>query len=701
MHSRIREIINTSNYCHAAVMEAASLLPEDDAELDEWIGKVVEEHDIGGFTYLVLPAIHLGRKVASRHIEGGMQLIPDPATCGCILWNVDGVDVPERVLAGLERGGVNPETQAYAYLALWQWCRERRDGAVPPQFATSMRAFCRIKAVVPEAETLFRKVGHLLILVATNFKDEQMLASLGTSLAAARSETATAAALNLEKSFLAAAKGPILDVIPAQPAVILTRHTLRRSVERIGRNEDCPCGSGKKYKRCCFESDQQRLSQSSDVAGKTRAEVRESPGEFLTKARLEGLKSHELAKIDPLEIDGDLVPLYLAVLAAHKMFEEAVTALETLEWSDEIYSGWKTVLHFATLGERRDIVERLVRVREEADPALDELPPDTMLLLVRNDPAECLKRLEEIAMAALTTKDPLDLESAATTLMDSPVPALGLLVARGMVPVVPPKIALSLLGKIIAARDRLELSYDEPYSDIIDTILAAKSVAADNKYGPALRLANQKLEAKAGEVRKMKQSIDDLKHEIERREKLPIAPAEKNKEVVAVDEHALQDLRSKVKFLKGSLKERHEERAVLRHDLEKTLTDLETLRDQQVHPEPHPEPAGTVDPEDSLVLPGDVDGNQPMRLIEFPKKFRETLERFPKQVGKGAMVLLGRLAAGESAAFTGVVRLKACPDTLRARVGIDHRLLFRLQPDSVEVVDLINRKDLERRIKQL
>jgi len=26
---------------------------------------------------------------------------------------------------------------------------------------------------------------------------------------------------------------------------------LRREHEKIGRNADCPCGSGKKYKKCC------------------------------------------------------------------------------------------------------------------------------------------------------------------------------------------------------------------------------------------------------------------------------------------------------------------------------------------------------------------------------------------------------------------------------------------------------------------
>jgi preprotein translocase subunit SecA len=27
--------------------------------------------------------------------------------------------------------------------------------------------------------------------------------------------------------------------------------TVRRQVEKVGRNDPCPCGSGKKYKKCC------------------------------------------------------------------------------------------------------------------------------------------------------------------------------------------------------------------------------------------------------------------------------------------------------------------------------------------------------------------------------------------------------------------------------------------------------------------
>ena len=27
--------------------------------------------------------------------------------------------------------------------------------------------------------------------------------------------------------------------------------TVRRTTEKVGRNDPCPCGSGKKYKKCC------------------------------------------------------------------------------------------------------------------------------------------------------------------------------------------------------------------------------------------------------------------------------------------------------------------------------------------------------------------------------------------------------------------------------------------------------------------
>jgi preprotein translocase subunit SecA len=35
-----------------------------------------------------------------------------------------------------------------------------------------------------------------------------------------------------------------------EPEIVLPKVTIRRETPKVGRNEPCPCGSGKKYKTC-------------------------------------------------------------------------------------------------------------------------------------------------------------------------------------------------------------------------------------------------------------------------------------------------------------------------------------------------------------------------------------------------------------------------------------------------------------------
>ena len=43
--------------------------------------------------------------------------------------------------------------------------------------------------------------------------------------------------------------------LPA-PARVEATPTIRRQTPRLGRNEPCHCGSGKKYKKCCLRKDE-------------------------------------------------------------------------------------------------------------------------------------------------------------------------------------------------------------------------------------------------------------------------------------------------------------------------------------------------------------------------------------------------------------------------------------------------------------
>ncbi len=43
----------------------------------------------------------------------------------------------------------------------------------------------------------------------------------------------------------------VMGEMPAQPSEAKV-HTIRREQPKVGRNDPCPCGSGKKYKKCCY-----------------------------------------------------------------------------------------------------------------------------------------------------------------------------------------------------------------------------------------------------------------------------------------------------------------------------------------------------------------------------------------------------------------------------------------------------------------
>ncbi|MEM0970789.1 MAG: hypothetical protein AAGJ31_15650, partial [Verrucomicrobiota bacterium] len=67
---------------------------------------------------------------------------------------------------------------------------------------------------------------------------------------------------------------------------------------------------------------------------------------------------------------------------------------------------------------------------------------------------------------------------------------------------------------------------------------------------------------------------------------------------------------------------------------------------------------------------------------------------------RAALQLIGRLAAGERSAILGTRPLKMLPHIMRQKVSREYRLLFELRKDTLHVIDLIPRKDLETWIRK-
>ena len=47
-------------------------------------------------------------------------------------------------------------------------------------------------------------------------------------------------------------KEEVKSLTDSRPGQVSKQATVKRSSKKVGRNDPCPCGSGKKYKKCCY-----------------------------------------------------------------------------------------------------------------------------------------------------------------------------------------------------------------------------------------------------------------------------------------------------------------------------------------------------------------------------------------------------------------------------------------------------------------
>ena len=696
----MRQFIEQTQFHHAVVQQAVKLLPADDAELDELLAEVVASNNLKWFMYVIVAAAGAGRRVDARHLAGGAMMFPEYRWLGMVAVRMHG-DIPGPLLTALETTQLDRVCEAAALHLIWAWCVEHRGGVLPDKFMPLVRALAR-KVKPKNHDATEVKIFTFVCLLGALTKDAglvKLLRQRFPSMSAKEWQDLDERSPVLNAKILAGYRESLLDFVNEKPKqTVAEGETMRRAVARVGRNETCPCGSGKKYKHCCIAKDQERLHHSSDVAGVTQEELYAKLEEHLTPERLAKIEPYELARLDPAKIPAALRDVYILRLAAFKLFDQAATAFELLGYTPARKELWRTVMFAATQAGHKAALRRLMKLYPDPVKVQDEIYMGTAMLLAEDDPAELLKLLDDSVTHALEKDEAVELEGSAIAMMLSRFAGLGILVGRGAIPILPAKEAGKVFEEILRTRDKLNLSPDDPIAELFDRRFA--ELEDDHKKESAeLRSTRQKFAAKAQEVQSLKESLARLQQEITRREQKaaavaqPVHPAAPD----PAGDPAVKEMRRKVAELKTALNERHHERNDLRRELQEAHAELETLRE---NPAPAAETAA-ADREAELLLPQDAVAVHPVRLIEFPKGFQAALAAYPRHVARAAMVMIGRLAAGEPAAFVGALRLKQVPNVMRQRIGSDYRLFFRLHPDHLQVIDLINRKDFDRRLKTL
>ena len=675
-----------------ALSRFAAELPAEDAALAEALETALARNDERAFVNLLFAAFDAGRDVDAGVLERGGALVPDPRLFAFAAMHCSG-DVPAALTTAYFDGRMGDDRDVVALAMAYAWCERHRDGEVPLALRNAVRLAGRsIGFSIPTED--------LLALLAEKLQCFATMAVLGPPSAGGH---------HVYKGLLDIADGSLLSLYAdGSSRVVHSGSTMRRAAPRIGRNEPCPCGSGKKYKRCCYDKDQERVSHSSDVPGVTHDEIREHPEPYLTRDRIQEMRCYELARIDPAEVAEELLPPLMQELL---LFNEDDAAFRVFEvrssWPNRTEDLWQAVEQFFAR-QRSELACRLIRLpgAEDIEGGVADLKLGLKLAEAPDEEAALLEALEQEACRALQPEARATPTDLAYALLHSRFPALGVLVARGQVVLGPSLEQDNLVDELMCARHRLGLSVDDPVEEVLDDrIVPPDPPTSDPRAEQELARTRNEIQEKEQEVHSMQKELNELRQNLKSVEKQRDRERERasanapQKQEAAAKDAQINELRTRVRVLKSQVKERHEEKQLLRDELGRTRRQIRQDRKAASREEPQldtPEQA-----EENLFEDPTPIGNQPPRVPTLTQRFEEALETLPEAAARKALRLIGQLAAGDDNAFRGTRKLKLHPSLLRQRVGMDHRLLFRIEDRTLVAEALVNRRDLERTIESL
>jgi len=681
-------------FYRAALRELAAHLPAGDDELDRLLAQTVEARDDIAFANILFSSLDSGRQVDARHLAEGAIMLPNSTLVASAAMHCTG-EVAEALVAAVESGSMKYDQKTTLLITAGIWCRERRNGVAPKSLLRSARTVARIYHDDIMIQT------ELLILAGILEDDD-----LASRLELIDLPDTHDIQRSITDRLIAECNQPVFTQVPDEPQHITpSGYTVRRAVARIGRNDPCPCGSGKKYKRCCIDKDEQRLQQSSDVPGVTLEELREQPEKHLNEQRLLNMRAYEVARLDPAKVEEKWHPLLLNTLIRFDEPEATVRFFEKLGIREGLEYHWLDAIKLASDRSDKQLVKRLLALTPEKKPRDFKLSLGTRLLMASDEEKDqLLDMIEAEALKGLKDDHSFTLVELAYDLLASRYPALGILAARGVISTTETMDAPYLLDALLETRDKLDLALDDPVEAILDQRLDDEDYDFESD-SRALTEAQQNLEAKRGEIRRLRGELATLHEKLELRAQETTVENEvdepENRQEIPVDDAVVTELRRRVISLKTDLKERHSERNRLRRELQEAQRDIENLRSEESGPSSRKNVAEAERAEDALLLEDEFLGSQPVRVPRFSAYFEEALGALPQAVSRAALRLIGRLSAGDVSAFQGVKRLKLNHEISRQQVGLHHRLLFHLGSDTLEVLALIKRKDLEREVRKL
>lgn len=487
-------------------------------------------------------------------------------------------------------------------------------------------------------------------------------------------------------------------------------YTVRRPIPKLGRNEPCHCGSGRKYKKCCYAKDQELLRDASEYAGTTRSELKAHPGIVDDPAVIDGLRAYELKQLKPSDLSAkQLIRGYRRALdfGLRELAFDMLVEGERRPCDEEFDPGhFEDLLDEVLQAEDLELARKIqehCRGHEWYRPHAIQFHFDLLEQPERYQPLEqdCRNALCDIAGEDAGEDEPvIRLAYDFATRF----PALAIVFARAAIVGNPDREldCLMLLDVIRDCRLDLDLEPDgDPADELLDWIEDRRRFKTKERseneqivdLSDRLDATRADLDENKRALREREQKVDELSRELEKARQSDRQDAGPEQGAADADkdrEQSLQRLRRQVENLKAEIGTQQEQRRQLR----KKLAD-----ERKSHQEAMPPAAPRQQEQD-----GQTDGVEPSGiplLPEYSDAFRKRCNTLPSAVVAKAILAVGRFAAHESAIWRQTKPLERLPAHYRIRIGRDYRLLMHWQPgETLRILDLIPRQDLEGWIKR-
>lgn len=476
--------------------------------------------------------------------------------------------------------------------------------------------------------------------------------------------------------------------------------------------DPCHCGSGRKYKKCCYDKDQVLLRDASQYAGVTRSELKSQPGQVDDPAVIYTMRAYELKRLNLSELsDNQLFAGYRCALdyGLRELAFDMLVECEKRPSEDEFDPG-----HFEDLIERVLDAGDLDLARKIRDHCGEHTWYRPHAVQFRFDLLENPERFDSLEQdCRKSVAGVMDEE----TEYDEPLirlaydcaprhPALAIVFARAAIASNPDRHLdnESLVDIVRDARVDLDL---EPWNDPAESLFdwnegrtrRKEKAGAENaevkRLSGKLEAARSALDERKQVLRDMEQRVKDLGRQAAKAVERKPEDVTREPGLDTIDqrdrEETLQRLRGQVAGLKAEIGEQQQQRGQLRKMLEEERKKRSALVTRSAPPEQDDPEKGTamVEPSGRPTLP------------EYTDAFRKICESLPPNLVAKAILAAGRFAAHDALIWRQTKPIRRLPEHYRIRISLDYRMIVRWQPGkSLRILDVIPRQDLESWIKR-